>query len=65
MYAGFRNAVGDYIAVMDADLQDPPQLLPTMLEILQSGDYDSVATRRVSRKGEPPVRSFLPVYFIS
>ncbi len=58
MYAGFRSAVGDYIAVMDADLQDPPQLLPTMLEILQSGNYDSVATRRVSRKGEPPIRSF-------
>ena len=63
MYAGFRNAVGDYIAVMDADLQDPPQLLPTMLEILQSGDYDSVATRRVSRKGEPPVRSFFARLF--
>ena len=57
MYAGFRNAIGDYVAVMDADLQDPPHLLPTMLEILQSGDYDSVATRRVSRKGEPPIRS--------
>lgn len=58
MYAGFVNAKGDYIAVMDADLQDPPSLLPQMLEILQTGEYDSVATRRVSRQGEPPIRSF-------
>lgn len=58
MYAGFCNASGDYIAVMDADLQDPPSLLPKMLEILSSGTYDSVATRRLNRTGEPPVRSF-------
>lgn len=58
MYAGFCNAKGDYIAVMDADLQDPPSLLPEMLEILNRGDYDSVATRRVNRKGEPPIRSW-------
>ena len=58
MYAGFCNADGDYIAVMDADMQDPPALLPQMLEILQSGEYDSVATRRVSRAGEPPLRSW-------
>ncbi len=58
MYAGFCNAKGDYVAVMDADLQDPPSLLPQMIEILQSGEYDSVATRRVSRKGEPPIRSW-------
>ena len=58
MYAGFCNAGGDYVAVMDADMQDPPSLLPQMLEILKSGEYDSVATRRVSRKGEPPIRSF-------
>lgn len=58
MYAGFCNAHGEYVAVMDADLQDPPSLLPTMLGLLQSGEYDSVATRRVSRKGEPPVRSW-------
>lgn len=57
MYAGFCNASGDYVAVMDADMQDPPSLLPQMLEILESGDYDSVATRRVNRLGEPPVRS--------
>ena len=58
MYAGFCHARGDYVAVMDADLQDPPSLLPKMLELLQSGEYDSVATRRVTRKGEPPVRSW-------
>ncbi len=58
MYAGFCNATGDYVAVMDADLQDPPALLPDMLKILESGEYDSVATRRVSRKGEPVIRSF-------
>lgn len=58
MYAGFCNSKGDYVAVMDVDLQDPPSLLPEMLSILQSGEYDSVATRRVSRQGEPPVRSW-------
>lgn len=65
MYAGFCNARGDYVAVMDADLQDPPSLLPEMLEKLESGEYDSVATRRVSRDGEPPIRSFLPGNSIS
>ena len=58
MYAGFCNARGDYVAVMDADLQDPPSLLPQMLELLESGEWDSVATRRVSRAGEPPIRSW-------
>ena len=58
IYAGFRHCTGNYAAVMDADMQDPPSLLPEMLEILQTGEYDSVATRRVSRKGEPPIRSF-------
>ena len=58
MYAGFSNARGDYIAVMDADLQDPPALLPEMVRILSSGQYDSVATRRADRTGEPPVRSW-------
>lgn len=57
MYAGFQNVHGDFIAVMDADLQDPPYLLPEMLEILKSGEYDSVATRRACRKGEPFLRS--------
>ena len=58
MYAGFCNAAGDYVAVMDADLQDPPALLPEMLKIIKSGEYDSVATRRVDRIGEPPIRSW-------
>lgn len=58
MYAGFCNARGDYVAVMDADMQDPPALLPKMIEILEHGEFDSVATRRVSRTGEPPIRSW-------
>ena len=63
MFAGFCNSTGDYTAVMDADMQDPPSLLPSMVEILESGEYDSVATRRVTRKGEPPVRSFFAKNF--
>ena len=58
LYAGLQHATGDYVATMDADMQDPPALLPEMYEALQSGEYDSVATRRVDRKGEPPIRSF-------
>lgn len=58
MYAGFCNIRGDYAAVLDADMQDPPSLLPKMLEILETGNYDSVATCRSSRTGEPPVRSW-------
>ncbi len=58
MYAGFCNASGDYVAVMDADMQDPPSLLPQMIDILEQGEYDSVATRRMNRKGESPVRSW-------
>lgn len=58
MYAGFTHACGDYVAVMDADLQDPPALLPEMMESIKNEGYDSVATRRVTRKGEPPIRSF-------
>lgn len=63
MYAGFCNAHGDYVAVMDVDLQDPPSLLPQMLELLETGEYDSVATRRVSREGEPPIRSWFAKQF--
>ena len=63
MYAGFSNVRGDYVAVMDADLQDPPSLLPEMLKILETGEYDSVATRRTDRKGEPPVRSWFARQF--
>lgn len=58
MYAGFCNADGDYVAVMDADMQDPPSLLPEMLRFLQDEEYDSVATRRVNRDGEPVIRSW-------
>lgn len=63
MYAGFCNAKGDYVAVMDADMQDPPSLLPEMIKILETGEYDSVATRRVTREGEPPIRSFFARMF--
>ena len=58
MYAGLCNAKGDYIAIMDADMQDPPSLLPEMIKILDTKDFDSVATRRVTRKGESKIRSF-------
>ena len=58
MYAGLEASTGDYVAIMDADLQDPPALLKEMYEILESKEYDSVATRRVTRKGEPVIRSF-------
>ena len=63
MYAGLEHARGDYVAIMDADLQDPPSLLPQMYDLLQTGKYDSVATRRVSRQGEPPIRSFFARMF--
>lgn len=63
MYAGFCHATGDLVAIMDADMQDPPSLLPEMLEILEKEEYDCVATRRFSRKGEPPVRSFFAKQF--
>lgn len=63
MYAGFCNARGDYVAVIDADMQDPPSLLPEMLRILEEGEYDSVATRRVTRDGEPPIRSWFARMF--
>ena len=63
MYAGFCNAKGDYTAVMDADMQDPPSLLPKMYDILEEGEYDSVATRRVSRKGESKIRSWFAEKF--
>ena len=57
MYAGLQKSKGDYVVIMDADLQDPPSLLPEMFSSLEEG-FDCVATRRVSRKGEPPIRSF-------
>ena len=58
MYAGFCNVRGEYAAVIDADMQDPPGLLPEMLRIIKEEGYDSVAARRSSRAGEPPLRSF-------
>lgn len=58
LYAGLSKACGQYISVMDVDLQDPPSLLPDMLEAIQKEGYDCAATRRVTRKNEPPIRSF-------
>lgn len=58
MYAGLRHAGGDYVVIMDTDLQDPPSLLPQMYHAVTEEGYDSVATRRVTRKGEPAIRSF-------
>lgn len=62
MYAGLEHAKGDYVVIMDVDLQDPPSLLPEMFSGIKEG-YDSVATRRVNRKGEPPIRSFFARMF--
>ena len=62
LYAGLEKASGDYVACMDADLQDPPSLLPEMFGYLWQG-YDTVATRRVTRKGEPLIRSFFARMF--
>lgn len=63
LYAGLKNATGDYVATMDADLQDPPALLPQMIAMIEAADCDNVATRRVNRKGEPPIRSFFAKCF--
>lgn len=63
MYAGLKKATGDYVAIMDADLQDPPKLLTEMYDTLKQKEYDCVATRRVTRKGEPPIRSFFARMF--
>ncbi len=58
MYAGLENAKGDYIVILDADLQHPPKFIPQMYEYVSSGEYDCASTRRVSRKGEPKLLSF-------
>lgn len=58
MFAGLEHAKGDYITLMDADLQDPPSLLPEMYRLIKEEGYDTIGTRRVTRKGEPPIRSF-------
>lgn len=63
MFAGLEHATGDYVAIMDADMQDPPHLLPQMYEMLTTEDIDCVATRRTTREGEPPIRSFFARLF--
>ena len=63
LYAGLKSAQGDYVATMDVDLQDPPGLLPEMYRILNEESFDSVATRRSDRAGEPKLRSFLSEKF--
>ena len=65
MFAGLEHAKGDYVATLDADLQDPPSLLPEMLQSLKEEGYDCAGTRRVTRKGEPPIRSFFARRFYS
>ena len=63
LYAGLQAATGDYIVVMDVDLQDPPEFLPQMYELLQTGEYDCIGTRRVDRTGEAKFKSFLSDQF--
>lgn len=63
LYAGLKKSSGDYIVVMDIDLQDPPQLIPDMIGYIESDNYDVVATRRSTRSGEPIIRSFFSKLF--
>lgn len=63
IYAGMQNISGDYVVLMDADLQHPPAMVEEMYKALENGDYDIAAARRVSRKGEPPIRSFFASCF--
>lgn len=63
LYAGLKAAKGDLITVMDADLQDPPELLPEMIQAIEVEGYDCVGTRRTTRQGEPPIRSFFAKMF--
>ena len=63
MLAGLKNAKGDYVCILDADMQDPPSLIPEMYKYLESGDYDCVCSRRVTREGEPPLRSLFARLF--
>ena len=63
LLAGLMSAKGDFVVTMDADMQDPPELLPEMVAYVESGEYDNAATRRVSRKGEPVIRSFFARMF--
>lgn len=63
MFAGLEAAEGDYVTLMDADLQDPPSLLRQMYDYIKNDEYDCIGTRRVTRKGEPPIRSFFARIF--
>ena len=63
LYAGLQQTTGQYVAVMDVDLQDPPELLPQMLHEVQNGDYDAVGTRRADRAGEAKIRSWFSAQF--
>lgn len=63
IYAGLQHANGDLITLMDVDLQDPPELLPDMVRLIEESDIDCVGTRRVDRDGEPPIRSFFAKQF--
>ncbi len=63
IYAGLKTASGDYVVLMDADLQHPPSVLVNMLEYIQTGEFDIIATKRVSRRGEPLIRSFFSKLF--
>ncbi len=63
MYAGLQHAVGKYVAIMDADFRIPLEMLPKMYQVLNKEGYDAVGTRRVTRKGEPAIRYFLPENF--
>ncbi|MFZ2666547.1 MAG: glycosyltransferase family 2 protein [Trichococcus flocculiformis] len=63
MIAGLRHATGNYVAVMDADLQDPPAMLVEMVALIRTGEYDCIGTKRLDRKGEPPIRSFFARQF--
>lgn len=63
LYAGLKKAKGDYVVVMDVDLQDPPEMLIEMYELIKNEDYDCIGTRRVDREGEPPIRSFFAKKF--
>src|SRR5699024_9580235 len=63
LYAGLKQAQGDLVTVMDADLQDPPELLPQMIAMIEVKKLDCVGTRRKNRAGEPPIRSFFSKAF--
>lgn len=63
LYAGLKNAKGNYVVVMDVDLQDPPELLPEMYHLIQTKEFDCIGTRRSTREGEPPIRSYFAKQF--